>query len=62
MPPIPYEQIIAYAIKYGFEEALALIKYLKANKTTLDDFEALFTEALSRTAQDYLDEAKKSNP
>ena len=56
MTPVLWSTIIQFAIKFGIDAAISIVKGIKAG-TTIDDAIAALEVAKTKTAQDYLNEA-----
>lgn len=56
MTPALWAEIIRYAVKFGIDAAIAIVKAIN-NKATIDDAIAALEVAKTKTAQDYINEA-----
>ena len=56
MTPTLWAEVLRYAIKFGIEAAIAIVKAINS-KATIDDAIKALEVAKTKTAQDYLNEA-----
>ena len=52
-----WAEVLRYAIKFGIDAAIAIVKAINNNNATIDDAIKALEVAKTKTAQDYLDEA-----
>ena len=56
MTPVLWAEVLRYAIKFGIDATIAIVKAINSN-ATIDDAIAALEVAKTKTAQQYLDEA-----
>ena len=59
MTPTLWAAVIQYAVKFGIDAAISIVKAINS-KATITDAIAALEVAKTKTAQDYLDEANKT--
>lgn len=57
MTPTLWAEVIRYAIKFGIDAAIAIVKAINNNNATVDDAIKALEIAKTKTAQDYINEA-----
>lgn len=62
MTPDLIVAILSFATKFGIDAAIAVIQNLNKPAATIDDAIAALQAAKTKTAQQYLDEAKAALP
>lgn len=60
MTPATIELLIQFGLKFGLDAAIAIAKAFKSN--SIDDAIAALETAKTKSAQDYLNEAKATTP
>jgi hypothetical protein len=59
MTPTLWAAVIQYAVTFGIDAAISIVKAINSNATITDAISALEV-AKTKTAQDYVDEANKT--